>query len=543
MQTALAIAAIGICLVIAWETLIPHKYKEGFAAAGLSTTPRKDPLWAQFIPTRADVNENIEDGAYISDKRYFHGYVDIQRLGIPRDYCRMVTPKGGAEDEVFFACALAGTDGLSSTSYRTKSLRDGFLRSRDNYMRDVYNEGRPAFCSILKVGPDTYQARCYRAGDTKFYDVDHQDADPPQEMARLLGFYEGIMLWYRFADDMRDYAYNSFLTSAGHLTIDETPDQKTTKGLSFNGVDQFVRLGENADLRFGDKTPLRFMRAFSTWVYFEEFTNNAHIFDFGNGAGEDNVFLGIFGRGNMGAQTNEIRDSILCKDNATLTVPEAPSGAQKVPEVTPLELMQTTAANCNDYECKGIAVTGRRMAALQPPTAPTTQETADLLYEVWDGKQRILRVKLPNAVRRGRWTHIAITARNMDAFQPALQFYIDGELIYTKDAGTLPRRNYTTNNYIGKSNWAAVTSQYENNDELFKGSLFDFRVYKTPMPARKVKETYDWGRQRLGLAAGPRAGALSNLLIAGPAPKSAVQEALDLQEETKIDAANKAKKP
>jgi hypothetical protein len=205
--------------------------------------------------------------------------------------------------------------------------------------------------------------------------------------------------------------------------------------------------------------------------------------------------------------------------------------------------MQTTAANCNDYECKGIAVTGRRMAALQPQAAPTSQETADLLYEVWDGKQRVLRVKLPNAVRRRRWTHIAITARNMDAFQPALQFYIDGELIYTKDAGTLPRRNYTTHNYLGKSNWAAVTSQYENNDELFKGSLFDFRVYKTPMTGRKVKETYDWGRQKLGIAAGPRAGALSNLLIASPAPKSAVQEAIDQQEAKKIDDANNAKKP
>jgi hypothetical protein len=265
------------------------------------------------------------------------------------------------------------------------------------------------------------------------------------------------------------------------------------------------------------------------WVYFDEFTNNAHIFDFGNGAGEDNVFLGIFGRGNMGAQTNEIRDSILCRDSSTLTVPDAPSGAQRVPEMTAQELMKTTGANVNDYESKGFAVLGRRMGALQPMAAPSSQETADLLYEVWDGKQRILRVKLPNAVRRRRWTHVAITAKNMDAFQPALQFFIDGELIYTKDSGVLPRRNATSNNYIGKSNWAAVTSQYENNDELFKGSLFDFRVYKMPMPARKVRDTYEWGRQKLGIAAGPRAGALSNLLIANK-PTSATQEAIEEQD-------------
>ncbi len=534
MQTALFIAAIGICLVIVWEALVPRHYKEGFTS-GLTATPKTDPLWAQFVPTRTDVNANIEDGAYNRDGRYFNGYVDMQRLGISRDFCRMVVPKGGAAEEAFFACALAGTEGLSSTSYRTKSLKDGFLRSRDNYMRDVYREGRPAYCSILKVGPDTFQSRCYRAGDKEFYSVDHQDTDPPPEYATLLRFYEGIMMWYRFGDDMQDYAYSTFATYGGKLQLE---DGKA--GLTFNGVDQFIRLGENADLRFGNKTPLRFMRAVSVWVYFEEFTNNAHIFDFGNGAGEDNVFLGIFGRGNMGAQTNEIRDSILCKDTASLTVPDGPSGAQPVPEVTAQELMRTTGANVNDYESKGFAVTGRRMRNTQPFSAPTSQETADLLYEVWDGKQRILRVKLPNAVRRRRWTHIAISAKNMDAFQPALQFYIDGELIYTKDVGTLPRRNATTNNYIGKSNWAAVTSQYENNDELFKGSIFDFRVYKTPMPAKKVAETYDWGRQKLGIAAGPRAGALSNVLIAST-PKNATQQALEDGEVAAADKANKEK--
>ncbi len=497
MQTALAFAALGIVLVIVWETIIPKNYKENFTA-GLTDSPKKDPLWAQFIPTRADVNENIEDGAYEVDKRYFHGYVDIQRLGMARDYCRMVIPKGGAEEDSFFACALAGTDGLSSTSYRTKSLREGFLRSRDNYMRDVYNEGRDSYCSIIKVATDSFQARCYRAGDHKFYDVDHQDTEPPAHIQTLLGFYEGIMMWYRLFDDMHDYGYNSFSTVAGKLSIDDTIDKKTTEGLHFNGKDQFIRLGENADLRFGNKTPLRFMRAFSVWVYFDEFTNNTHIFDFGNGAGEDNVFLGIFGRGNMGSQSSTLRPQ-LCEDATKSTVPKAPSGAQPVKEVHPKTLMETTSANCNEFDCRGFAVQGRRMAALQPPAAPVGQETADLLYEVWDGKQRVLRVLLKNAVVKREWTHVVITANNNDAFQPNLEFWINGQHIYTKENATLPRRNMTTHNYIGKSNWAAVTSQYENNDELFKGSLFDFRVYKTPMVEAKIKDTYEYGREKLGL--------------------------------------------
>ena len=511
MQTALIVAAIGICLVIAWETIVPRRIKEGFTTG--DGGPQKEPLWGHLIPTRPDVNENNEESGFVTDKRYFHGFEDIQRLGMARDFCRMVWPKGRPEDESFFACALAGTYGLSSTSYTTRTVRDGFLRSRDNYMRDVYNEGRPAYCSIIKTAPDVFQARCYRAGDKKFYDVDHQDTNPPDNMQQLLGFYEGIMMWYRFYDDLRDYGYNSYLTAGGKMKIDETPDQPTTRGFEFNGTDQFVRLGENPDMRFGDKTPLRFMRAFSVWVYFDEFTNNAHIFDFGNGPGQDNVFLGIIGRGSMGPADNTLRDSLICNNDATETIPDAPSGAQKVGEVTPQELMVTSDANCNDFDCKGPAVSGRRMAKLQPRAAAVGQATATLLYEVWDGKQRILQVKLPNAVTAQRWTHIAITARNLDAFQPALQFWINGKLFYTKEDGTLPRRNYTTNNYLGKSNWAAVTSQYENNDQLFKGRMFDFRVYKMPMTAAKIEETYEWGRSKLGLASLAALGSLSNIKI------------------------------
>ena len=255
------------------------------------------------------------------------------------------------------------------------------------------------------------------------------------------------------------------------------------------------------------------MRAFSVWVYFDEFTNNAHIFDFGNGPGQDNVFLGIIGRGSMGPADNTLRDSLICNNDATQTVPDAPSGAQRASEVTPQELMVTSDANCNDFDCKGPAVVGRRMAKLQPRAAAVGQATATLLYEVWDGKQRTLQVKLPNAVTAQRWTHIAITARNLDAFQPALQFWINGKLFYTKEDGTLPRRNYTTNNYLGKSNWAAVTSQYENNDQLFKGRIFDFRVYKMPMTAAKIEETYEWGRSKLGLASLAALGSLSNIKI------------------------------
>jgi hypothetical protein len=500
-------------LIIIWESMIPRHVKESFTVS--DKPDLKNPLWAQFMPSRADVGENNEEEGYVADKRYFHGYVDVQRLGLKRDYCRMVVPVNSAETEAFFACALAGTENKSSISFRTKSIKVGFVRSRDNYMRDFLSEGRDAYCAIVKTAPDVFQTRCYRASNLEFAHTDIQDTDPPAEMTTLLNFYEGIMMWYRLYDDMRDYAYNSFATTAGKMTIDETPDQKTTKALEFNGVDQFVRLGETKNLTFSDRTPNRFMRAFSVWVYFDEFTNNAHIFDFGNGAGKDNCFLGIIGRGNGGIETNEIRDSILCRDQSTLTVPAAPSGAQAVPEMHPAKLMLTTDAACDNFDCKAPQVYGRRMAPLMDAAAPPKfgAKTADLLYEVWDGKVRKMRVKLPNAIKVQKWTHIVITAKNQDAFSPDIQFWVDGQLLYTKPSGTLPLRNYTSHNYLGKSNWTTVTSRYENNDELFKGKMFDFRVYKVPLPAKKIEATVAWGREKLGLSAGAGAGSLGNLVF------------------------------
>jgi len=63
----------------------------------------------------------------------------------------------------------------------------------------------------------------------------------------------------------------------------------------------------------------------------------------------------------------------------------------------------------------------------------------------------------------------------------------------------LPQNNYTTSNYIGKSNWANTTSQYDNADQLFKGKLFDFRGYRTAMVEKKVKDTHAWGKKKLDI--------------------------------------------
>jgi hypothetical protein len=68
-----------------------------------------------------------------------------------------------------------------------------------------------------------------------------------------------------------------------------------------------------------------------------------------------------------------------------------------------------------------------------------------------------------------------------------------------KEEGFLPQAKVTSNNYLGKSNWANQESPYELRDELFSGAMFDFRMYDAPMSETKIKRTLQWGMGKLGL--------------------------------------------
>jgi hypothetical protein len=459
-------------------------------------------FWAKWLPRRGDVgfNPTEEQEGYIRDIRYFAGYTDVQRLGVDHDFCRMVQAKGNPDDK-FFACALGGTEGLSTVKYRTPSVQQGFELSRDDYMNDIYNEGRDGYCRILKTGTDTFEAKCNPAGDTSFKSDLVTDANPPEDIKMLLNFYEGIVFWLRLRDDMLDYAKNITVAKAGNMEIQEyPPNPPVTQGLEFNGRDQFLRIGDSTDLSFGDVVQLKYLRATSFWVYFDEFTNNAHIFDFGNGPNKDNVFVGILGRGNAGPQSNEIQNPS-CSDQANNTVPTAPSGQQCTEEQSPETALITSSANVNLWDCPKPEIFGRIMKPLQPKASPPHEATtADLIYEIWDSKMRKVHIQVKNVIPLRKWVHITITAGNSDAFKPDLKIYRNAKLVHTESAAWLPQTNYTTNNYIGKSNWMNVTTPYENADKLFKGKLFDFRGYRIAMDEKKIKDTYKWGKKHLGLS-------------------------------------------
>jgi hypothetical protein len=510
----LAVGAIVATLLLdIWK---PWRFAEGFLVG-----PGSNMLMATYFPRRGDVGFTSEESGYVSDPRNVRGYADVQGLSVNHDFCRMVIPKAGDDKlDRFFACALGGTENLSSVSYRTKSVRQGLRTSRDDYMAVL--EGKAAYCAVTKQRFGAFVPTCYKALETGFDSTTLVDPKPPADIQEILSFYDGILWWFRFIDDMKDYAENLDLYTTGDFKMEEAlvkalPSQylldgpgKTTglydrveicDGLQFNGVDSFLRLGDSPDMGFGRKIQLSTLSAMTFWVYFDEFTNNAHVVDFGNGAGIDNIFVGIIGRGDEDVEKgNEIRPPG-CAADSSLVLPDWPSGAQGAPVMTPQQLMLTTDANVEEVKCPGAAVLPRNLPSLKPPTLPkkVKPNTATMLYEVWNGKQRMMQMKIDKAIALKEWTHVAITTATTDNVRPTLRIYINGRLKAENPDGYLPQTSFTTNNYVGKSNWAREGSQYENKPELFKGKLFDFRGYRKQISKDKLSSILDWGKARLGL--------------------------------------------
>ena len=488
---------IAICLIIVLERL-PRRYTEGFESGLVGLGNSK--FWAKLVPRRGDVGPDAEQDGFTRDDRYFKGYADVQRFSSATDWCRMVQ-KGKDPKDKFLACALGGTENLSSTSYRSPSVKDGFILGRDDYMRDIDGDGRADYCRIVKRGIGEFRSECNQATDSGFMAKMVPDNNPPEEVANLLMMYEGCVFWLRLRDDMVDYAQNLYVSASGQVAVEENPPRPTTTdGLVFNGQDQFVRIGDDPYLNFGSDVRLRNLRGMMFWVKFDEFTNNAHIFDFGNGAGIDNVWVGILNRGNLGTDALAGKKGLVC-GNVDSTVPDPPSGAQTVQVVSPQELMKTTDANVEEFTCDGFAVAPKKVehSIRKTPKTSLNTTTADMCYEIWDKDQRKQRIIVPNMFEKGKWTHVCITTEGTDSFRPDIAVWRNGQKVYVEPSGWLPQTNETEKNYIGKSNWSNVTSQYANKDELFKGSLFDFRGYQVALGDKAIKVSYEWGVKLLGL--------------------------------------------
>jgi hypothetical protein len=522
MEWMIYTVLILLLLIVVWEWLYGQLLYEGYE----SNIPA---YFGKFFPQRSDVvpGQLEEQDGYVRNKRYSEAYADIQGLGYKADFCRVVErPEDPGSRRV--VCALAGQEGLDTFAYSSKTARSGVRFSRDDYYRDVNGDKRDDYCRILKVKQaplDAWEARCIPAGLLEFKsEFEITDTKPPPDIADLLLFFEGIMVWYRFIDDMVDYAENSKLALAGGIEMDDVELPRDppphVEGLEINKLpplldekppaEQFIRIGENDKLEWDSKVRLRDLRAVSVWVYFDEFTQNAPIFDFGNGAGKDNVRLAIEGKGN---QATKLRGVMKPRPDEFAKV----CNAKAAIEVSPKLYLATSDANVDEYECKGPepvestypeADAAPIRAANRSSTRPfrigedAAEEaglpSANLIFEIWDTQQRKMRIRAMNAIPLKQWCHVVVTTTDATSFRPTWHVYIDNRKVLEELDGHMPLNSYTTLNYIGKSNWEDVgVGQYDDQDERFRGSLFDFRLYRFPMSASKISKTYEWGHARL----------------------------------------------
>jgi len=230
-ETLLYMAVAALLITLAIDILQPTFLKEGFLV-GVSDNP----FLAGYFPRRGDISFNYEESGYIQDKRNVMGYADVQGLGVNHDFCRMIIPKGGEDSDRFFACALAGTENLASTSFRTQSVRKGFKTSRDDYMRDVDSNGKTDYCAVVKMPNGSWEPHCYRALSTTFDTRTIFDPNPPEDISDILTFYDGIMFWFRFIDDMVDYSQNLKVYTSGDIKMNEI-DVKVLPSQLMNGED------------------------------------------------------------------------------------------------------------------------------------------------------------------------------------------------------------------------------------------------------------------------------------------------------------------
>jgi hypothetical protein len=505
-----ATIAIGIVCLLLISLLIYESYQsqkkhtEGFTS--------KQTYLEELYPKRIDIipGQTVEDGGWVRDLRYKEQYVDVQNIGMKHDLCRVVMKRDNP-GSMIMACALAGTDGAPSRNYATKSKGNGFAFSRDDYFREQTKSGRADYCRIVKTAAapaDAWLSMCAQGTVDSFSAKEVRDNEPPENIVNLLWFYEGLMLWYRFKDDLLDYTGNTSLGLAGGIKIDQNPLAPTTEGLKINPVpdfqlndpppaEQFIRMGENEELELDQIVELRNLRSFMFWVRFDVFTNNAHVFDFGNGSGHDNVYFGIEGKGNDSGTKKEKSLEAQPTDADVVCQKSAPR------ELDPRAFMKYTDANVELYDCPGpepIAPATNKIEQNDSNSFISGQaqekpkpKKANILFEIWDKNQRKMRIKCIDALSERTLHHVCCTVTDM-AFRPTWKVYVDGKNIFTQEEGHLPQTNYTTKNYIGRSNWEDAQGQGEYKDERFRGTLFDFRMYRVPVSEPKIHKTIAWGR-------------------------------------------------
>jgi hypothetical protein len=441
MSVALYVVLALIVGYILYETLAAP-VKEGFT-----------------VPRRADIGLTAEgwgeEAGWVRDLRYTESFTDVQGLGVASDFCRAVARKGDPAS-LQIACALGTRDGMDTLEYRSKTARDGFRFSRDDYWSARNNpKSRMDYCRILRdEETGAWASFCAVAGREGFKAAEVRDTDPPPYVRQLLEFYEGAMTWFRFQDDTVDS------TGLGAIEVHGTPEVPLllnpvkSRGLQLNRDTKkephdYLRWGEQDTLSLDQAIPPNQIRAICFWVWWDGFEKGAMVVEARNQA-KDRILLGIEGGG--------------------VEIPGF-RAASPATEVSPQRAL-----------AEGIQIEPEPFPNLTN-TKPSLAESATYIFEIWDAEQRLMRLAGPmGSAKTGEWQHVAVTTSDASSWWPTWTMWINGIEVAQKVDGRLSPALQLTENYIGRN---------------MRGCIQDFRIYRTPLTHEKLQASIAWSKPLL----------------------------------------------
>ncbi len=462
---------------------------EGFSASAtadgalLSTQALSRGFTALTTPLRTDVGFARdgweEESGYERDLRYSESFADVQGFGVAADFCRAVQRKGDP-DSLRMACALGRREGFDTMEYRSRSRGEGFRWSRDDYWRSSYDSargvnscdfpnGRMDYCRILKDEmTGEWFSSCAISGRDGFNVTEERDTTPPPHIRQLLEAYEDAAVWYRFFDDVNDYAQNTVLEFHGRPEIPSLLKADVSRGLQFNRraeepVRDYVRWGEPGTLTLDQVVQPRQIRAIAFWVWLDTLEGQPRVLDCANHATSgtrDRVWIGVEGGD---------------RDLSPQGVPATLTAIETVPatEVSPQTALALGSPVEPLHPSKALPAHAHRAAP---------KDTATWVFEIWDDQQRIMRLAGEHKARAGQWQHVTLTTTDTNTWWPTWQMWVDGAVVANRVEGrTIPAVSLVEN-YLGRG---------------MRGCIQDFRVYTKPMPADKIAAAARWMRPKL----------------------------------------------
>lgn len=102
-------------------------------------------------------------------------------------------------------------------------------------MRDVTRDGRSDYCRIIRFPhTDLFVASCAVGEAVGFGKQELEDPNPPDDVARMLWWLQGAMLYMPLDQGVKDLVDDRTVIAAMGTLL---PDAESTEGLELNGVD------------------------------------------------------------------------------------------------------------------------------------------------------------------------------------------------------------------------------------------------------------------------------------------------------------------